>query len=165
MRLFKILMLLMMFTVSCALFKQKTETMKEQHQQKASEFMMGIKKETSTKNKKQEFLFSKDSSQNDYAIQLWPKGTINILPGGEITGQFDSVLISGKQQKIVKLSKMLNSLDEDTGKITMGFLNKKTTAIDQMNTEKKTSYNAKWILFGGVLVIFIAFLFFWRYLL
>lgn len=162
MKAFKILILLLMLLLSCGLFKQKTETTNEERQLKNSQLMMEVKSELNTKNSKQHFLFSTDSAQQDYTIQLWPKGTVSVMPGGGIKGEFDSLLIRGKQQQVAKLSEMLNTLEEHKGNTVTGLLDSQRTDFDQKHIEKKSSYNLKWILLSFGVVVFLVLLLLWK---
>lgn len=162
MKAFKIVILLLMLLVGRGLFKQKTETTNEEHRLKDSQLMIKVKRELNIKNSKQHLLFSTDSAQQDYMIQLWPKGTVSIMPGGGIKGEFDSLLIRGKQQQVAKLSEMLNTLEEHKGNMVTGLLDSKRTNFEQKHIEKKSSYNLKWILLSFGLVVFLVLLFLWQ---
>lgn len=144
------------------LVQKKTTTINEQHQLNERQIKMGVKEETNTKSNAQKLLLSTDSSQYDYAIQLWPRGNISIIPGKEIKGEFDSLVIKGKQQQAVKLSEMLNVEQEQDSNIITGLLDSKRISLDQKQVEKKSSYQLKWVLLGFGLIIFIVLLLVWK---
>lgn len=64
----------------------------------------------------QHLVLRRDSLEATYKLHLWPKGTINFAPGGGFTGEFDSILMVGKQNQQVSSAKLLNTNALETTK-------------------------------------------------
>ena len=103
--------------------------------------------------------YERDSLQEAYTIQLWPKGTFSFSAANGFEGEAERILITGSRQQILQHGGMQNS--------TVRKQEKKTTDLDQQkkvsvaqNAQVKTSRLDYRLLIGFIILLIIA----WRWL-
>ena len=61
----------------------------------------------------QEFVYQHDLTNEDYKVRLWPKGTFSFSPDGKFSGELDSIVMTGKQNKASSATRILISSEKE----------------------------------------------------
>ena len=106
----KIICVYLIFMISaCTLFKQSSKVVDERFDKAITTTHEQIEKTVNRQQNEQQFFIRADSSDSDYSIRLWPKGSFTFSPNSEITGEFDSVHLVGKHKRIRSTAEMLSN--------------------------------------------------------
>ncbi|SDZ84791.1 hypothetical protein [Pedobacter hartonius] len=117
---------------SCFLLRRNTKSTDESYNKVTNTTDSNVTVSTNKRKNMQQFIYRKDSAGADYTIQFWPKGVFNFSPGTGFTGEFDSILMKGKQKQLIETTGTLNSGEFETGKSAIGLHQKR-----QLNSGKK----------------------------
>ncbi|SDZ80976.1 hypothetical protein [Pedobacter hartonius] len=134
----QIILLIILVMSSCSLFKRNTKSTDESFNARNSIKDSNTTTSFSRKNEGKQILFRRDSSDANYKIHFWPKGTFRFSPDGVFSGEFDSILMEGKQNQLIHSAGVLNSRELEHGKSSEIFHQK-----DQMEAGGKKVMKTK----------------------
>lgn len=117
--------LLLLLICSCSLLK-RTSVSKEQNSQHLSEdSTVYTTVDETRRNTGQQILYANDSSDDEYAIRFWPKGVVNISPGGQFAGEFDSIQVKGRKKSVAASAGIFQTQQLDTKNVITDFRHEK----------------------------------------
>lgn len=96
------IILLLLILCSCSLLKRNNKTTDDTFAHLREDTDASALRQTSKRTTGEQTITIKDSTGTDYTIRFWPKGKVYLLEGGELAGEFDSIRMTGRQNKLVK---------------------------------------------------------------
>ena len=109
--------LLILITCGCSLLHRTGNTKEEMRHQINAENNTKSNTELNYQKDGYQLIYKKDSSNTDHTLHLWPKGIINFSQDGKFSGQFDSIRMTGKQNKLLKTTDVSNTKERELKKI------------------------------------------------
>ncbi|CAM4425653.1 hypothetical protein SAMN06265348_12140 [Pedobacter westerhofensis] len=82
-----------------------------------------------------ELVYKRDSAEGNYTVRLWPKGTFNFSPDGGFSGELDSIVMKGKQNKVTSATTLSNTSELE--KDQMAARNQQTKKIRSGNKKEE----------------------------
>ena len=96
----------------------------------------------------------KDSSNLQYSIQIWPRGTVSFSPETGFAGEAEKILIKGKAA-VGKVASSLNTVEQHHQSNQQVVLRQKAKdVLHQMSKVVKSSPAWKWQLAGLIVLAF-----------
>ena len=155
-----ILVYVFMIFGACTLFKQ-TSKIKDESFEKA---VTTLNKQTETtldnQKKNLQLVVASDSSDSNYSVHLWPKGLSTFSPGGQISGEFDSVILVGKHKRVRSTAKMHSIIGKQKAVqrdavFAKNEENAKTSRVEKVKVPQKISVFFLFGLLGFIIFIII----------
>lgn len=150
----KAFILLFLTMNSCGLMKKTEKTLQE------SSAMLEISKHTKS-NYAQEnnsnsvyMVFEKDSVQQAYQVQLWPKGKFTFSAVNGFEGEAERILISGELQKKSNHLELSTSQQHNKEQQQMEMQVRKTQKEAEKIEKKSSSADFRWVIMGIILLVF-----------
>jgi len=101
-----------------------------------------------------------DSTNQDYSVQVWPKGRFTFSAANGFEGEAEQVLVTGKIRHQGSGSITTASKVADLTRTALQVSHKKKVLLDQKNTNKKSTVSLKGILSATAFLILIVFIFY-----
>jgi hypothetical protein len=105
--------LLLIMACGCSLLKRTSKTSDESYNSIDTQTDNHQTSSNLRQKSGQEFVFQQDTTNEHYTIRLWPKGTFNFSPDGRFSGELDSIVMNGKQNKVSSSTRILNSSEKE----------------------------------------------------
>jgi len=106
----------------------------------------------------QQLLLRRDTTETNYSIRFWPRGILHVAPTGAVTGEFDSVMVVGKQRQLSSTSKSTNTNEASTAKSEQRLRQKEQRSSGKKRVEKQKSPQIILIVILSALVVLLIFL-------
>lgn len=145
--------LVLIIISGCGVFKRNTKTTAERFNSATSQTKMQTTAEITRVKAGQQLIFKRDSIGADYTMRLWPKGNLSFSPGGGFTGQFDSILLVGKQKQQRVTAQSVSTHEQENDKISTTLTQESKKESGEKNRAKTSTPDIKWI--GGILVLIV----------
>ena len=143
----------LMVLASCSILKN-TDSNKHIAQQQSSYQASGhLVENRDWLNRSRALTFYADSSNQDYTIQLWPKGRFSYSAETGFTGEADKILITGKSKSGSSSLAKVDSEESDQGKTEIQTNLKAGTSSSQKDKLKKSSVSWKVVLAFTALIL------------
>jgi len=139
---------------SCGLMK-KTENTKMQ-----SSSLLDISNHSKsthalqTNTKSLHMIFEKDSVQQAYQVQLWPKGKFTFSAAHGFEGEAERIIISGELQQHSKHRELSTSEQQNKEHQQTEKQVTKTQKESEKNEKKSSSADFRWVIMGIILLVF-----------
>ena len=155
------IILVILMACSCSLLKQHSKTTEQTFTNSTEETVAGSVLESTRKNAGEQIVYSQDSTDTDYAIHFWPKGKVDFSAEGGFAGEFDSIMITGRQKKMLKAKDVnrLNTVESD--KIDTRFHTKENVKAGKKTVTRLKVPDARVILL--VLILVTAIIVIWKF--
>ena len=147
---------LVVFTSSCSILKNTDSSYRKSDQQSSYQVNRSLLEKRDWLNKRSGITLYTDSSNQDYTIQLWPKGRFSYSAETGFSGEADKILITGKSKSGSSSLATVDSEESDQGKTEIQTNLKAGTSSSQKDKLKKSSVSLKVILVLTVLVLIAA---------
>jgi hypothetical protein len=159
----EIIWLLLLLT-GCALLKRNTKTTDETYNK--AENVTDLKTTVTTDKQRniQQLIYRKDSADASYTIQFWPKGVLDFSPGAGFRGEFDSILMKGKQKQLAETSGILSAGEAESRKSAAVLHQKSQLKSGKKKVEEVEKNDVK--LFIIILIVLVSVFFvskWWNY--
>ena len=153
-------LILLVTVTGCGMLRDTSKTAEADHQllQRSSDLKVESAHEQIKKGSSV-LLFS-DSSNQDYTLQVWPKGRFSYSASSGFEGEAEKVLVSGKLKQS-GYGSVMSGLEE-TSKSQTKFSREKQSkmASGRKLTVSKKTVSLKWVIVGVVALLFAVFLFY-----
>jgi hypothetical protein len=144
---------------NCNLFKNTATDLRKSHELSTAITQVRSEEQKDWLSRSGSVSFHQDSSNQDYAIRIWPRGVFTFSPEKGFTGEADRVLVTGKAKTGSSSSETTTALQQDKGKIQQELNLKKKDVSEQKLKLKKSVPSWKLVIAGvafmGVLCCFI----------
>ena len=147
---------LVVFFASCSVLKNTDSSYRKSDQESSYQINKSLLEKRDWLNKRSGITLYADSSNQDYTIQLWPKGRFSYSAETGFTGEADKVLISGRSNKGSSSSRMVHAEESDQGKTEIQTNLKEGASSSQKDKLKKSSVSWKVVLAFTVLILIAA---------
>jgi len=155
----KLFLLILFITISaCALLKRTSKTTEEDFSKGKKLTDLQASSIVDYHKSGQQLLLRRDAKGTDYSIRLWPRGKLNVAPTGAVTGEFDSVMVVGKQRQLSSTSKSTNTNEASTAKSEQRLRQKEQRSSGKKRVEKQKSPQIILIVILSALVVLLIFL-------
>ena len=151
---------LIMLLSSCTLFKRTSETKHETFDEVNRVTDLQAFKDVKVHKGGQELITRKDNTGTEYSMRLWPKGSVSLMPAGTISGNFDSILVTGKHKMSASTFKETNTNEDATEKNNLLVSEKEQHGSGAKLTEKAKSPQKNVLVILAVVAVLVIFL--WR---
>ena len=146
----------LMVLASCSILKNSNSNKHIAQQQSSYQASGHLVENRDWLNRSRALTFYADSSNQDYTIQLWPKGRFSYSAEAGFSGEADKILITGKSTSGSSSLAKVDSEESDRGKTEIQTNLKAGTSSSQKDKLKKSSVSWKVILALTVLVLIAA---------
>jgi hypothetical protein len=154
MKYLKYLALIIGFNLSCSLFKQSTKTTGENKGEYNKTTSIKTGKESAINKEEQLVSFCRDSVRGDYAIRFWPKGDLTFTTDKGFSGQFDSIIMTGKHIRESRNTVIKKAAEQQNNKTNFGKEENLSYNTSQKNEIKKSFNDYLPIFLSLIFVIF-----------
>lgn len=152
-----VFLLLILLLNACSLLKNTSHSINQSQELLTNQTNLKMLEEKDWGERSNRLIFSTDSSDQQFTIQIWPKGLFTYSPAKGFSGTADRVQIverlksSGALVDVVQLAQQ----DKKNVAATIGQLDKKAT--DQQIRTTKSSPSYKWMLAGLAFILILVF--------
>lgn len=153
----------LMIICGCSMFKRTTKTIDEAVTHINDESSESTELESIKQSSGKETFSIRDSLGNNYTIQLWPRGQFYFYSGGDFSGEFDSIRMTGKEKRLTlsNSSNQVNANESEKIKTDSHHQQKLKTARSAVT--KIRAPDSKVVLMSSVVLIIIFCLYkFWK---
>ena len=147
---------LVVFFASCSVLKNTDSSYRKSDQESSYQINKSLLEKRDWLNKRSGITLYTDSSNQDYTIQLWPKGRFSYSAETGFAGEADKIMIRGKSKKGSSSSKMVRTEESDQGKTEIQTNLKEGASSSQKDKLKKSSVSWKVVLAFTVLILIAA---------
>jgi hypothetical protein len=131
---FKCLILLLIFS-GCGILNRSTRNTSKDKLQIAASLKEKNSADLLHNNNFEQSYLSRDSMRADHHLRLYPNGVFNFAADGSFSGQFDSILMSVTNAKVLNASQKISSSSLSKAK----FSKESEAELNEKSTVKKTS--------------------------
>ena len=143
----------LLFSVAgCTLFKRTVKTSDVNFSNDSMAIGRLEKSEFENVNNREQTQFRLDSAEADYTLKFWSKGKVNYMPDRGFEGEFDSITVKGKTRQTNRNIQILNVNDRTNSKLSIDESLKNNIIIGSKKTASSSSYDARWIFLGALLI-------------
>ena len=159
---FLIVYTLLLYSSSCALLTNNK--VKKAEESYSDQYVAGysLSRQKNWSGSSESLLFYRDSSQQNYAVQLWPKGVFTYSDAYGFTGEADSVKILRSTRNGISGSAIATHHQEDQFSENQQVNEKQTTKAVIKQQQKEKSPSMKIVLFVVLCLCVIAGCFYFR---
>lgn len=104
------------------------------------------------------FTFYQDSANQNYSIQLWPKGAFTYSAAAGFSGEADRILITGEGKQWHTDTRLQAIREADKGKLSLKLKQQEKLSIEKNDKVIKSSVSWKWVLMVSILTILLGLL-------
>lgn len=149
--------LLMM--ANCNLFKNTVTDLRKSHELTTAITQVKTAEHKDWLSRSGSVSFQQDSSDTDYSIQIWPKGTFSFSAEKGFSGEADKVLVTGRVKTGSSSTDKRSSIVQYKGKVRQTRTEDNKKVVDQKLKTKRSSPSWKWVIaslaFLGVVSCFL----------
>jgi len=149
-----IIVLIVLFS-ACTLFKRSSKTTDQSFSNSSNKMDLYASSAIDKKTNSRKYTFRRDSASADYTIRLWPRGTASFSSNGSFTGEFDSVQVEGRHQKVHSSAKLQHNSEEMKRKAAVNVQQIEESKTGSKRVEKVKSPQ-KFLLIFLVVFVFLA---------
>ena len=142
-----------MVLASCSILKNSDSNKHIAQQQSSYQASGHLVENRDWLNRSNALTLYADSSNQDYTIQLWPKGRFSYSAETGFSGEADKILITGKSKSGSSSLATVDSEESDQGKTEIQTNLKEGTSSSQKDKLKKSSVSWKVVLAFTALIL------------
>jgi len=152
---------LLYFFMSCGMLQRTTTTSDKDNQEFLSkgDLVTAIDREKNLES--QSFTFYTDSINNDYSVQVWPKGNFTYSPVYGFEGEAEKLLINGHGKGLKEGVGISSSKAKETDHAELKLKTVDKGKSEQVATIRKSAPSL-WLIVGGLVLLAAVILYFLR---
>lgn len=140
------------FLTSCGLLQHTTTTTTKDDQEFLSKADLSTAASRQWNLESQSLTFYTDSTQQNYAVQLWPKGQFTYSPLNGFVGEAEKVIVSGHVQGVKTGGGSTVSKADESSHMELKLKTVEEAKAQQTAVVKKTVPSAWWV-FGCLMLL------------
>jgi hypothetical protein len=143
---------------SCGMLHDTVKITDAYHEMRSSNTLLKLAADSEYSSKSASLLLFKDSSDQNYTLQIWPKGKFTYSPVSGFEGEAEKMLVSGKLKLASSGSELSGADQQGKSSIQLTTKQKQKMASGHESTVKKKTLSLKWMIAGVVSLLIIGFL-------
>jgi hypothetical protein len=141
----------------CSTMHDRLKTTEADHKMLNSSNEQKLAADSEYYSKSASLLLFNDSSDQDYTLQIWPKGKFTYSAANGFQGEAEKMLVSGKMKHASSGSKLSGADQHGKSSIQLLTKQKQKMASGHESTVKKKTISLKWMIAGVVSLVIIGF--------